>query len=250
MVKIIFDNSHGEDAELEREGENSLSKLALSLRKDKYVLGEIHREQDFTLQTLRNASVVVISFPKKRFSSRTVEAVLNYVEGGGGLLLTGEWGNLHESADILNTLSQSFNVVFNKDRITDQRDVHEEEVRMMGHSVGKRKEPTYATIRKFALHPITNDLHIVGHVSGCSLGAPKYTVLAWSDDQSFADMDMDGELDPDEVVGSFATAVHPDIRTGRVVCLGDTSILTNRYIGQMDNRRFLLNTFAWLAKLM
>jgi hypothetical protein len=121
-------------------------------------------------------------------------------------------------------------------------------MRVMGQKVGMRKEPTYAMIRKFTPHPITREVREVGHISGCSLSAPKNTVLAWSDEQSFADLDGDGELDPDEVVGSFATAVSPDLRSGRVVCLGDTSFLTDRYLDHADNRTFILNIMRWLTK--
>jgi hypothetical protein len=248
MAKVLFDNAHGENSMLEDSGAGSFSKFSSLIAKEGYKVGEIHDEKDFTLATLKGAEVLVISFPSKKFSNRDVEAILQYVEGGGGLLLTGEWGNLHGNADILNTVSQSFKVMFNKDRITDTRHVHEEPVTVLGHRTGTRKVPTYALIRKFTLHPITHEVKEVGHISGCSLSAPKYTVLAWSDEQSFADLDGDGELDPDEIVGSFATAVSPDLKKGRVVCLGDTSILTNQYFEQMDNRKFILNILHWLSK--
>jgi hypothetical protein len=247
MARLLFDDSHGENLDLEEGSGSSLSKLARALRHAGNTVGLINREQDFCDATLLGADILVIAFPSKRFSERDVAAILAFVERGGGLLLTGEWGNLHGSADILNTVSQCFKVVFNKDRITDQRNVHEEEVRVMGQKVGMRKEPTYAMIRRFNPHPITNEIKEVGHISGCSLSAPKHSVLAWSDDQSFADLDGDGELDPDEVVGSFATAVTPELKRGRVVCIGDTSILTDRYFDQADNRAFLLNSVHWLA---
>ncbi len=247
MSRLLFDDSHGENLDLEEGSGSSLSKLGKALRGAGHTVGLIHREQDLCDATLRGADILVIAFPSKRFSERDITAILAFVERGGGLLLTGEWGNLHGSADILNTVSQCFNVVFNKDRITDQRNVHEEEVRVMGQKVGTRKEPTYAMIRRFSPHPITREIREVGHISGCSLSAPKHSVLAWSDEQSFADLDGDGELDPDEVVGSFATAVTPELKRGRVVCIGDTSILTDRYFDHADNRAFLLNIVHWLA---
>ncbi|MEM4728637.1 MAG: DUF4350 domain-containing protein [Thermoplasmata archaeon] len=248
MPHVLFDNSHGENIRLEEEGGSSFSKLARALRAEGFVLGVIHSEDDFRLPTLKNAEALVIAFPSKKFSNRDVEAALGYVEAGGGLLLTGEWGNLHGTADILNTLAQSFRVVFNKDRITDTRNVHEEEVRLMGQSVGRRREPTYAIIRKFARHPITVDVREVGHISGCSLSAPKSAVLAWSDEQSFADLDADGELDEDELVGSFATAVSQHVSGGRVVCIGDTSVMTDRYLDHADNKKFILNIIRWLTR--
>ncbi|MBM4247871.1 MAG: hypothetical protein FJ149_00200 [Euryarchaeota archaeon] len=247
MARILFDDSHGENLVMEEGSGSALSKLSGALRAAGHALNLIHREQDFCPPTLQGADILVIAFPSRRFSDRDVGAILGFVEKGGGLLLTGEWGNLHGSADILNTVSQCFKVVFNKDRITDQRNIHEEEVRVMGQRVGMRKEPTYAMIRRFRSHPITRDISEVGHISGCSLSAPKHSVLAWSDEQSFSDLDGDGELDPDELVGSFATAVTPELKRGRVVCIGDTSILTDRYFDQADNRAFLLNTVHWLA---
>ncbi len=247
MARLLFDDSHGENLDLEEGSGSSLSKLARALRGAGHSVNLIHREQDFCAATLQGADVLAVAFPSKRFSDKDVGAILAFVERGGGLLLTGEWGNLHGCADILNTVSQSFKVVFNKDRITDQRNVHEEEVRVMGQHVGMRKEPTYAMIRRFSPHPITREIKEVGHISGCSLSAPKHSVLAWSDEQSFSDLDGDGELDPDELVGSFATAVTPELKRGRVVCMGDTSILTDRYFDQADNRPFLQNIVHWLA---
>jgi len=247
MTRVLFDDSHGENLMMAEGSGSSFSRLEKALKKAGHAVNLINREQDFCAATLQGAGILVIAFPSKRFSDRDVEAILAFVESGGGLLLTGEWGNLHGCADILNTVSQCFKVVFNKDRITDQRNVHEEEVRVMGQKVGMRKEPTYAMIRKFSSHPITREIKEVGHISGCSLSAPKHSVLAWSDEQSFADMDGDGELDPDEVVGSFATAVTPELKRGRVVCMGDTSILTDRYFEQADNRAFILNIIHWLS---
>ena len=251
MVRILFDDAHGENLVLEESaGSSSFSRLVKALKNARYTVGVIHREQDFGPSTLKGAGALIIAFPSKKFSNRDAGALLSFVEGGGGLMLTGEWGNLHSCADILNTVSQCFRVVFNKDRITDTRNIHEEEVRVMGQKVGMRKEPTYAMIRRFNPHPITRDVKEVGHISGCSLSAPKSSVLAWSDEQSFADLDGDGELDEDELVGSFATAVSSDLSVGRVVCLGDTSILTDRYFDQADNRRFILNAVHWLAKAL
>lgn len=247
MTRVLFDDSHGENLMMEEGAGSSFYKLTKALKTAGHQVNLINREQDFCAPTLQGAGILVIAFPSKRFSDRGVEAILEFVEHGGGLLLTGEWGNLHGSADILNTVSQCFKVVFNKDRITDTRNIHEEEVRVMGSRMGMRKDPTYAMIRKFNPHPITRDIKEVGHISGCSLSAPKSSVLAWSDEQSFADMDGDGELDEDELVGSFATAVSSDVSAGKVVCLGDTSILTDRYFDQADNRRFLLNSIHWLT---
>jgi hypothetical protein len=247
MARILFDDSHGENLMMEEGSGSSLHRFEKALHKAGHSVNLINREQDFCAATLQGAAILVVAFPSKRFSDRDIGAILAFVEQGGGLLLTGEWGNLHGTADILNTVSQCFKVVFNKDRITDQRNIHEEEVRVMGQKVGMRKEPTYAMIRRFRSHPITKEISEVGHISGCSLSAPKHSVLAWSDEQSFADLDGDGELDPDEVVGSFATAVTPELKRGRVVCIGDTSILTDRYFDQADNRAFLLNVIHWLA---
>lgn len=248
MPKLLFDESHGEDLKITSDEPNGISKLINGLKSQGYNIESIYRQSDFKYDVIRDADVLIISFPKIHFSDNEVKTILKFVRDNKGLFLTAEWGNIYENADILNKISQNFGVSFNYDRITDTRDIHEEEVKVLGETIHKEKMPQYAKIKEFSEHPITRGLKQIGYISGCSINAPEYTVLAWSDELSFGDLNGDAELDPEEIIGSFATAVQPTTRSGRVVCIGDTSILTNKYIDHYDNKKFILNIINWLSK--
>lgn len=246
---ILFDQTHDEISRIDDPRDEGISVFAGMLAKEGYDTGKIGLPENFSARVLRKADLLCIFYPGRAFLAREVDAVLSFVREGGGLLLSGEWGNLRGNAVTLNAISGHYGIHFNEDRITDTRNIYEEDVKVLDQVVGRRKEPQVARITQFARHPVTKGLKEVIHISGCSLRAPQECILAWSDEFAFGDLDADSELDPGEAVGSLATAAHPNTNAGgRMVCLGDTSILTNKYIARLDNRKFLVNVVRWLVK--
>ncbi|MEW5760161.1 MAG: DUF4350 domain-containing protein [Candidatus Thermoplasmatota archaeon] len=241
MKKILFDEGHG-NSRIEDFGKGGIFILTNELRKNGKEVSTIEKIDNI------NCDVLAILFPKKNFENDEIKAIFGFLENGGGLLLASEWGNIYGSAEILNKISLRFGIKFNKDRIVDRRDAYERSMKLMGETIGYEKAPQFAKIRTFSKHPITNGIMEIMHISGCSLDGKEENVIARSDLMSFGDVNGNAELDTDEKVCSFPTAIAAVVGNGRAVCIGDTSIATNEYIEMKDNKKFMLNIFSWLGK--
>jgi hypothetical protein len=242
MPSLLIDLTHGEEIQPDFTGDNGLSAFKSALYSAGVIVGKISKRPDFNIDHFRAADVLMIAFPTVSFTPFEVENVINFVERGGSLFMTGEWGNIKRNAEILNELSAPFRIKFNMDRIADSVESFEEEVRLFDEVIKWDKAPHFPKITEFADHPINEGVSEIGHFSGCSLDAPDESALAWSSATSFGDIDADGELDPGEKVGHLITAAHPHTKGGRIVAYGDTSILTNKYI-----KVFVINTVLWLC---
>ena len=247
MPSLLLDLTHGEEIRPDFTGDSGLSALKSALDSAGVVVGHLANRANFNIDHFRAADVLMIAFPTEQFTKTEIENVVDYVEGGGSLFMTAEWGNIKENADILNDLSAHFNIKFNKDRIADSVESFEEEVKVFDEVIKWEKAPHFPKIKDFAEHPINEGVEEIGHFSGCSLDAPHESALAWSSATSFGDIDADGELDPGEEIGHLITAAHPHTKGGRIVAYGDTSILTNKYIHRADSKVFVVNTVMWLC---
>lgn len=250
MPTILVDLTHSEEVRLDFTGDDGLTALKNALEAAGIVVGKIAKRADFNMDHFKAADVLMLPFPTARFTGKEIENIVDFVESGGSLLMTGEWGNIKENADILNEVGAHFNIEFNKDRIADSMDAYEEETKIFSEVIRREPASHFPRIRDFAEHPITDGVEEIGHFSGCSLKAPVDSALAWSSGTSFSDEDADGELDPDEKVGHLITAAHPHSKGGRIVAYGDTSILTNKYIHRGDSKVFILNTIKWLCHVI
>jgi len=188
---------------------------------------------------LEEADVIIVAYPTESFSGDEIEAMLKFVNEGGGIFLVGEWGNVHENADTLNTIAHNFSIAFNGDRICDPT-----------YYIRKGLKGKVFDVPVFNLRPhaITEGVKSFRIVSACSLTAPYDNIIAWGSQESFSDLDFDSELDAFETgqyVPVFAVATYGN---GRVAAVGDLSWLSNEYIINMGNAQLALNTLSWLIK--
>src|SRR3972149_4589799 len=119
MAQVLFDGSHKEDLALASEGDDGLSAVAADLRADGFELRVIGRPAALLEKTFADVAVTVVAFPKVSFSKAECQRVWDFVHGGGGLLLTAEWGNIFNNASVLNQLCQPWGLTFNTDRVAD-----------------------------------------------------------------------------------------------------------------------------------
>ena len=66
-------------------------------------------------QTLEKCDVLVIKIPTARYSKAEAEAVVRFVEAGGGLLLIGDHTNYTGSATTMNDITRSMGFIFRDD---------------------------------------------------------------------------------------------------------------------------------------
>ena len=201
---------------------------------------EVERYQDIVNDNvLAEPDVIIVAYPTESFSGEELEAMLKFVNEGGGLFLIGEWGNVHENADTLNSIAHNFGITLNGDRICDPT-----------YYIRKGLKGKVFDVPVFNLRPhvITEGVKSFRIVSACSLSAPYDNIIAWGSQESFADLDFDSELDAFETgqyVPVFAVATYGN---GRVAAVGDLSWLSNEYIINMGNAQLALNTLKWLTK--
>lgn len=247
---MIMDLTHDEGIRPQFAGDDGLTILIKALEDVGITVGRMSRRSDFNIDHFKATDVLMIAYPTDRFTGKEIENVVDFVEGGGSLFMTGEWSNLKQNADILNSISKHFGITFNNDRIADSKESFDEEIKLFDEVIMREPMPQFPRITDFAEHPINKGVEVIGHFSGCSLHAPEESALAWSSPTSFGDENADSNLDPGEKVGHLITAAHPHTNGGRIVAYGDTSILTNKYINRADSKVFIVNTVKWLCKMI
>lgn len=243
MPKVLFDESH-EEVSIDDERGYGLSSFSLALRDEAF---EVDVAKDMLLNKLNDANVLIIPFPKKKFQNNEIIEIIRFVEKGRGLLLSGEHGNLYGNADILNEISQRFQITFDKDRLTDVLDSYKELIELMSEIVGSQEILQFVKVKRFAEHPATTNIKEIHHYAGCSLKCPEEQALAWSTATAFSDKDIDRKHSPFEDVGHLTTVAFSEYK-GRIVCIGDTSLLSNRFCDEADNKAFGINIIKYLAR--
>lgn len=243
MPKVLFDNTHSNGALIDSTEGDGLSLFAEELKKNGFEVESI--EEQFLL-SLKNADILVIPFPQEYFTNEQIISIVNFVKDGKGLLLMAEYGNFNNNAEFLNDISKNFKTMFNKDCIADFVNVYKETVEFKGVPFTSQKIPQFVKINGFVLHPITDGIKEIMHYACCSLDT-EYAI-SFSQMTSFADINVDGKKSMYEPKGNFPTASAIKIEGGRVVCLGDTSLVSNKFINKVDNKKFGVNVVKWLAK--
>jgi hypothetical protein len=244
MSQIIFDESHDEAVSINDDGVSGFLNYANELKKLGFDVKSTQKKLDSELE---DASVLVVAFPKREFNLKESKKIRDFVENGGGLFLIGEWANLHNVSENLNAISKQFNIEFRNDRLTDFDDAYSRDEKMMKTVLGVGKMPYMIKLVDFTKHPITEDVKSIGYFAGCTLDTESESALVWTDETCFGDHRIDEFQQISEASGPFVLAAAKEVGKGKVVCLGDTSSFSNRFIVTEDNARFGTQIVKWLA---
>ena len=248
MKKILFDETHGEISKIKDASQSGMSFLGEELAKLGYNIVPIAGKLEDSLKNSKGKSILWISFPTREFESNEQDAVFEFVKSGGGLLLTAEWGDIYGNVTKLNAVSEKFGMKFRTDRVTDYESSHTEKIEIIGEVIGVARIPQFLKVKNFReRHPIVKGVNEIGYFAGCSIDAPEEKWLVWSGKESFRDLNANARLDPGEVVGTSGLICLSEYDKGRIACVGDTSMITNKYIHYADNHQFSLNLMEWLS---
>lgn len=224
---------------------DGLTTFAELLQQSGHTLEVIKQEFDIT-KTLP-WDIIILPFPKERFTVEEMMALQSHLRSGSSILLLAEWGDLFGHVDYLNELTTPYGIEIQKDRVTDLSEHITQKVELGGVVLGEQSVPHYVRITNFSDHPITRGLEEVIYFSGCSLRVSEGAVaVASTSNSSFGDIDLDSELDDGEVSGELPIAAASEL-SGRLLVVGDSNIAANGYIEQGDNRRFMEQAIEWLA---
>ncbi|MDI6917633.1 MAG: hypothetical protein QMC80_07545 [Thermoplasmatales archaeon] len=243
MKKIWIDEGHENYSNIEDRGKEGFSKFGDYLRSEGY---EVTSTKDCI--KAQPADILTIIFPKQVFRTYELQYIENFVKSGGGLLLCGEWGNLYGNADILNSISTAFDIKFNDDKLVSTEDIYKRKITFMGEELGEKSYPQFVKEFSFKEHPVTKELSRTWEYCGCSLNTRPNQVLTWTGKDTFSDKDADAKKSRDESSGRFITSAFAEYKKGRVVCLGDSTKLSNEFIDEGDNKKFVMNIISWLSK--
>jgi uncharacterized membrane protein len=244
MKQIVFDESHDEAVSITDEKVSGYFSFSCELGNIGY---NVRKTQQFLEPELENADVFVVAFPRREFDSDDINKIVEFVENGGGLFLIGEWANLGGVADCLNSLSERFKVVFKNNRLTDFDDKYKRSEDLMKSVLGPGEMPFLLKLVDFEKHPITKDISSIGYLAGCTLETDKNNALIWTDETCFADHRIDEFRQISEEGGPFIVAACLEYGKGRIICIGDSSPFSNRFLDSEDNKRFGTQAINWLA---
>ena len=114
--------------------------------------------------------------------------------------------------------------------------------------LGPGDMPFLLKLVDFADHPITRGVSSMGYLAGCTLETDKKNALVWTDDTCFADHRIDEFQQISEEEGPFIVAACLEYDKGRIICIGDSSPLSNRFLDSEDNKLFGTQAIGWLAQ--
>jgi len=205
-IKILFDMAHNLSFSYFQ------TTLIDKLRACGYSV-DVRGSGSITSDLLNDYNILVLINPTENFANSEKQAIYDFVEYGGGLLLASEYygGWTDETWSVPNSLAEHFGVTFNRDAIC------------AGECI----------INNFASHPTTQDIYSIGYYGGCTL-QPTGPWVATA---------IDG--------GVVAQAIKFGL--GKAFFMGDGNLFSERvdmgdyWIEQYDNERFALNIMYWLS---
>ncbi len=227
-AKVLFDEGHGQQFLIGRQGELDLSSLAQILRE--------HGAETEPLSgpispgTLAGARALVISGPFKSFSQDEIEAIARFVEEGGRLSLM-----LH--------IPQPVQGLMQRLGVNAWNGVVSEEEQLVENS------PQDFFVSRFEPHPLTDGLErfaVYGTWSVTSFSRHAM-VIARTGPKAWLDTNRDHAFTPGELRDSFGIVVHGALGEGAFAVFGDDAIFQNRFL-EAQNRPLAENLSRWLVR--
>jgi hypothetical protein len=220
---VIFDNSREQFWSPFDVGFFGYSELAVSLRRAGYVVTESTIPVTRSLQTIKPEGSVLVMGPAagQWYSYREIDAIVEYVKEGGGLLILAE-ADASGGNNFQNPLSTQFGCLLNNVSVVDT-----------ANSVPNTADQwIFARSDFFGIDRV--GLPVTGFLI---LGGPAFPILT----------PMETAAPSNAVVGGAVT--HGE---GRVICIADSQFLINggkKEIGieSAQNRAFAMAVFDWLA---
>ncbi len=249
-VRILFDETHNEywGSRIDEQ----LAPLAADLRERGYQVSAL-RDGQITSEFLSNHDILVIPEPfdpPKPFTDQEIEAIREFVQRGGGLLLISvgwSWVDYTErpiNENPANQLARALGagITVNDDLLADPT-----------HHIGHETQPLFHEFDEE--HPILQDRDIdtiatPGNASSLRLSGPA-KALVWGDEDTYSAEYSERTFEP----GSRpAVAAVSRYGQGRIVFLGHVGFLTvdastGRGLNDYDNRNLALGIFEWLARI-
>ncbi|NHJ85067.1 MAG: hypothetical protein FK734_06370 [Asgard group archaeon] len=218
-MKIFFDETQKERGKIN----TNYSMLRDSLRNEGF---EVDMYNDFPIsEKSLKCDIFVFACPDgSKLEKNEIDAILTFVERGGGLLVIGNAGGDRGLRTNLNEILNRVGIEMLSDQVKDEKN-------------NEFNMPTHPIIRDIKKHPINNGVSEIVIVAGCSVrGSAQMQGIAYTS--------------PVAEPANAPVVVSGDYKNGRVVAVGTYRIFSNYGAGLSlrNNKTFAMNIFRWLAR--
>jgi hypothetical protein len=204
-----------------------------------YEMSRINESDLIDAATLSECDVLVIKIPRVRYTPEEAQAVIDFVEAGGGLLLIGDHTNLERSAAHMNDISRAFGFTFRDDVLFSTQPAPDDD----HYQAPTVPHPALEHVPAF-------DFEISCSIDpGVSQGRPVVAATGlWSMPGFYHHSNFMpyAEHTPEIRFGSFVQAWSAHGGRGRVIAWGDSTIFSNFCLYQPGKAQVLLNLVEWL----
>jgi hypothetical protein len=204
-----------------------------------YEMSRLNESDAIDAQTLAGCDVLVIKIPRVRYTPAEVQAVVDFVANGGGLLLIGDHTNLERSAANMNDISRAFGFTFRDDVLFSTQPAADDD----HYQAAMVPHPAIEHVPEF-------DFEISCSIDpGYSRGRPVVAATGlWSMPGFYHNTNFMpyAEQTPEIRFGSFVQAWSTHGGQGRVIAWGDSTIFSNFCLYQPGKAEVLLNLVEWL----
>ncbi len=224
---VLFDESHAQQFLVGKDGPLDLSELAA-----------VYRENGFQVKSsagllngteLSSVDMLILSGPFRPLDKDEVQAVLDFISKGGGLVVM-----LHIPSPALSLLKQL------------DVDVANGTLREEGAAIDGN--PLYFKVNRLAVHPLFTGLESFSVYGSWALrGAAEHvSILAETSQNGWVDLDHDNQFSKTDAMQPFGVVVAGRLGQGRYIVFGDDALFQNRFLDE-PNRRLALNLANWLS---
>lgn len=193
-----------------------------------------------TAARLKDTDVFVVKTPTSSFSEQEIEAIEDFVEGGGGLFLIGDHTNVFGTTINLNPLAERFGFKFNYDATYDlvTSDLH-----------FHKKNRLYQ-------HPSVSAMPYFLFATSCSMQAPflaEDTMIVSNLKTMYLDYSRGGYFPEKNKVlnytfGLFLQSSGVKYGRGRVMAFADSTCFSNFYMHIPGKPGYVLGSINWLNR--
>jgi len=189
---------------------------------------------------LRDVSVLILKTPTAPYDEEEVDAVVRFVERGGGLWLVGDHTNVFGMSTNLNQVARRFGMSYVFDAVID--------LKTNGRQL-YRRPPLFA-------HPVVRHLPPLHMATSSSMTGPflgRAVMLGGSllsDRLDYSVNSFFGDFQPDasEPFGSMLQSVALERGRGRVLGFSDSTIFSNFFMFIRGKPELALASVGWLAR--
>lgn len=190
-------------------------------------------------ELIEHQDIVMLKCPTNAYTNEEVEALIRFVNNGGGLFLIGDHTDVFGFATIFNPLAKRFGLEFNKDC---QYDIY--------GSFSRYKQPAILG------HPVGKYTQEILFATGCTLCAPiwaekpiiGYGMMTREANYGNKNFFPHPSHDEDREFGLFLQAAGVYKGKGRVLCFTDSTIWSNFSMFLEGKPELLLDCLAWLNR--